>query len=274
MEQDKVDSAATSEDQELAEAQRMLARAQQRKADAMEAARLAAQAALAKNLADEQERLVKAQKEAEEIQRKWAEKRALEEDAKRKEEAAKLAETRRLEAECEAREQTAREEAARQARVRKVQEAAHQAELDAQSIEASLRQANTPREEVKPVTITSAEHPLAFLFAPDAVKTAQPQSLSSEEHARQLKDSEKAVAMEPARKVHPCVDMATSHELEALLRPLLGQVNTTACDRLSSVWSCDALLSAARQVADQYRVKPMGHDAVLSSIEQLLESQQ
>ena len=44
-------------DLELQAAQEALRRAQQRKADAEEAARLAAQAALTKNLADEQERL-------------------------------------------------------------------------------------------------------------------------------------------------------------------------------------------------------------------------
>jgi len=79
---------------------------------------------------------------------------------------------------------------------------------------------------------------------------------------------------ELARKVHPCVDTATSRELEALLRPVLGQVSTQRCDSLSSQWSCGALLNAARQVVAQYRVKPMGHDAVLFAIEQLLESQQ
>ena len=65
-------------DLELQAAQEALRRAQQRKADAEEAARLAAQAALAKNLADEQERLARLQREAR-GQRLWAEKRAAEE---------------------------------------------------------------------------------------------------------------------------------------------------------------------------------------------------
>jgi hypothetical protein len=151
-------------DVELQLAQAALARAQQRKADAEEAARLAAQAALAKNLADEQERLTRLQREAEETQRRWAEKRAAEEAARRLAEVAKAAETRRLEAEFEARQEAAREEAARHERIRKVTEQARQVEIDAANLEASLRQANTPREESKPVTVQSPEHPLSFLF--------------------------------------------------------------------------------------------------------------
>jgi integrase len=107
------------------------------KQDAAEAAGLATQAALAKNLADEQERLARFQKEAEN-QKRWAEKRAAEEVARRATEQARVAETRRLEAEFEARQEAARKETARQEAIRKVQEAARQMEIDAASLEASL----------------------------------------------------------------------------------------------------------------------------------------
>jgi hypothetical protein len=271
----KMEEVKNEVDLELAAAQEALRRAQQRKADAEEAARLAAQAALVKNLADEQERLARLKREAEETARRWAEKRAAEETARRIEEAAKAAETRRLEAEFEARQEAVRIEAARQEKVRKVQETARQMEIDAANLEASLKVEATPKVEVLPPTL--ATNPLGgILFGSRAPDVAQPLSLSAEENAalQTKRDREKAVATDPTRKVHPCVDTATSRELEALLRPLLGQVNATACDRLSSVWSCGALLNAARQVAAQYRVKPMSHDSVLFAIEQLLESQQ
>lgn len=266
----------TPEDQELAAAQEVLRRAQQRKADAEQAARLAAQAALTKRLADEQERLARLKADAEEADRRAVKRRAAEAEAVRQADAARAAETRRLEQEVEKHNEEIRREAERKEKVRKVIEAAHQAEIDAANLEASLRQANTPREEQKPITLISPSHPLSRLFGNGAVEPAQPHSLSTEENAalQAKRDREKAVTTEPARKVHPCVDTATSRELEALLRPILGQVNTQRCDSLSSQWSCGALLNAARQVADQYRVKPTGHDAMLSAIEQLLESQQ
>ena len=37
-------------------------------------------------------------------------------------------------------------------------------EIDAQNLEASLRQANTPKVEQKPITLGDATHPLSFLF--------------------------------------------------------------------------------------------------------------
>ena len=65
-------------DVELQIAQEALRRAQQRKADAEEAARLAAQAALTKRLADEQERLARLKAEAEEADRRAVERRVVE----------------------------------------------------------------------------------------------------------------------------------------------------------------------------------------------------
>ena len=258
-------------DIELELAQRALAAAQQRKADAENAARLAAQAALAKNLADEQERLARLKQEAQESDKRHREKRVKEEEARRISEAAKAAETRRLEAELEKRNEALRKEAERQAQIRKVQEAAHQAELDAAALEASLRQANTPRVEPKPVTLNSPSHPLSRLFGTSAEVAAEPQALSSAEDAQQLKEKEKAI-VEPAFKTTHYVDNSASRALEALLRPVLGMVNTQRCDELSSKYSQSYLLNNAKQIIEMAKLRPMGHDALFSFLESTLES--
>lgn len=253
-------------DVELQLAQAALARAQQRKADAEESARLAAQAALAKNLADEQERLTRLQREAEETQRRWAEKRAAEETAKRMEEAAKAAETRRLEAEFEARQEAARKEAARQEQVRKVQEAARQAEIDAANIEASLRQANTPREEQKPVTVRSPEHPLSFLFtgqarteetAPLPVVKPAPVTVSQVKAPRKpcVPDGNDVVALE---KLWYSVTQERPSPMK--FETLLGKG-----------YSVSEIEAALRAVQAQSR--PMSSDGRLYAVESLLEAE-
>jgi hypothetical protein len=263
-------------DLELQAAQEALRRAQQRKADAENAARLAAQAALAKNLADEQERLARLHREAEENQKRWAEKRAAEETAKRMEEAAKVAETRRLEAECEAREQAAREEAARQERIRKVQEAARQAEIDAANIEASLHQANTPREEQKPVTLSDAAHPLSMIFAPDAVPTAPIREISSEENAKLTAQCEATPKSETWRVVkhgpgNNFVNSSTSYLLEKEIKKQVGiQANTQRLDLLSSHYDEADLMRALGLAVAAFRERPLSHDGFLGFLESLL----
>ena len=253
-------------DVELQLAQAALARAQQKKADAENAARLAAQTALAKNLADEQERLARLQREAEETQRRWAEKRVAEEAAKRLEEAAKAAETRRLEAECEARQEAARKEAARQAQIRKVQEAARQMEIDAANLEASLRQANTPHEEQKPVTLQSPEHPLSFLFTGQArteETTPAPVPMSAPVTIPQVKaprkpcvpDGNDVVALE--KLWYSVTQERPSHmKFEALL---------------GKGYSVSEIEAALRAV--QAQARPMSSDGRLYAVESLLETE-
>lgn len=263
-------------DVELLAAQEALARAQKRRADAEEAARLSAQAALAKNLADEQERLARIQREAEEAQRRGAEKRAAKEEAKRIEEAARAAETRRLETEYEARCQAAREEAARQERIRKVTEQARQMEIDAANLEVSLRQANTPREEQKPATLRDAVHPLSMIFAPDAVPTATIREISSEENAKLTAQREATPKSEVWRVVkhgpgNNFVNSGTSRLLEKEIKQQTGiQANTQRLDLLSSLYDEADLMTALGLAVAAFRESPMSHDGLLGFIESLL----
>lgn len=261
-------------DLELQAAQEALRRAQQRKADAEEAARLAAQAALAKNLADEQERLARLKKEAEETQRRWAEKRAAEEQRKRLEEAARAAETRRLEAELEKHEEAARQEAARQERIRKVTEQAHQAEIDAANLEASLRQANTPKEEPKPITLSSPLHPLSRLFGNGAEVAAQPREIDSVEQAKQNSvPTAKSETWRVVKHAHGnnFVNSGTSYLLEKEIKKQTDiQANTQRLDRLSSLYDEADLMKALGLAVAAFREKPMSHDGFLGFVENLL----
>lgn len=262
-------------DLELQAAQEALRRAQQRKADAEEAARLAAQAALTKNLADEQERLARLRREAEETARRWAEKRAAEETARRVEEAAKAAETLRLEAEFEARQEAARIEARRQEKVRKVQEAARQMEIDAAHLEASLRQANTPHEEQKPVTLSSPSHPLSRLFGNGAeVAVAEPREIDSQEQARQnavptaKSETWRVIKHGPGNNF---VNSGTSYLLEKEIKQQIGiQANTQRLDHLSSLYDEADLMKALGLAVAAFRERPMSHDGFLGFVESLL----
>jgi len=261
-------------DVELQEAQRMLARAQQRKADALESARVAAAAALAKNLADEEERLLTAKRESEAIQKMWAEKKAAEEQARRTADAAKAAEMRRLEAEAEARAQAVRQEEERQARVRRVEEAAFVAEQEAKALEQELLRATTPKVESKPASLESMPSALASVFGLKSTEQVQIEEISSSQQEKIQAEADRASAIaEPVRKPKPTSDYSTSAELEKILRPALGQVNVQRCDRLASEFSPTPLLKAAQQIAAQCKTKPMGCDAAFYFLESLLETE-
>lgn len=259
-------------DIELQQAMFTLEKAKQRKADAESAARLAAATALARNLAAEEERLARLRQEAEAANRRAEEHRAQKEAAARAEQSARDYETRRLSQELESREEAARQEAARAERVRKVQEQAHQAELDAQNIEASLLQAQTPREEAKQVTLCDAAHPLSMIFAPSATPTAPIREISSEEHYRLQREAETKTVSVSVHKVKVTRDDATSGELAQCLHSILGQVNAQRCDYLASRYEPAALLNAAKVVVEQYKIKAVSHDGTFASIEAVLEA--
>jgi hypothetical protein len=265
-------------DVELLAAQEALAAAQKRKAAAEENARVAAAAALAKNLADEEMRLAKLRQEAQEANARALARKKAAEEAARSEQAARAAETHRLAQELEAREQAAREESARVERIRKVQEAAHQAELDAQSIEASLKQAQTPREEVKPVTLHEATHPLSMIFAPNAEKTEPIREISYEEQVRNQTQKDRAAesaVWKPVKHGHGnnFVNSGTSYLLEKEIKRQTGiQANTQRLDLLSSEWDEADLMKALGVVVASFSEHPTSHDGLLASIESILEA--
>lgn len=265
-------------DIELQQAMFTLEKAKQRKADAESAARLAAAAALAKNLADEELRLAKLRQEAHEAnERALARKKAQEETA-RAEQAARDAETRRLSQELESREEAARQEAARVERIRKVQEAAHQAELDAQNIEAQLKQAQTPREEPKPVTLCDAAHPLSMIFAPSATPTAPIREISYEEQVRTQAQKDRAAEQsvwKPVKHGHGnnFVNSGTSYLLEQIIKKETSiQAHTQRLDFLSSQWDEADLTKALGLAVAAFRERPMSHDGLLGFIESTLET--
>ncbi len=250
-------------DAELLAAQEALARAQQRKAQAEESARLAAAAALAKNLADEQERLARLNAEAEEADRRAIASRAAKQEKERLAEQQRAAETRRLEVEFESRQEAARKEAARQAQIRKVTDAARQMENDAANLEASLRQANTPHEEQKPMTVRSPEHPLSFLFTGQTrTEEVIPAPVPTPVTVPQVK---------AARK--PCVpDGNDITALEKLWysvtqeRPAWKKFEAL----LGKGYSVSEIEAALRAVQTQGR--PMSSDGRLNAVESMLET--
>jgi len=261
-------------DVELQVAQEALRKAQQRKADAGEAARIAAQAALAKNLADEQERLICAQEENKHIQEKWAKKRAAEEAERHKAEVAKLAVTRRLEQEVEIRAQAQREEAARLERIRKVTEAAHQAELEAQQIENDLQRTKVIPEESKPASLGDLPSALSNIFGVKSTETSEfITAISSEEQAKLQTDKDRATILaEVVRKPKPVADSYTSGCLEQLLiRELKIQINSARCDEIASRFNCEAVVGAAKQVVEAYKQRAMGHDSIFFMLDSILE---
>ena len=259
-------------DLELQTAQEALTAAVKRKSQAEEAARLAAQVALTKHLAAEELRLATLRKEAEEAQIRAKARRAEKENAERAEDAARQAETRRLEAEFEARQEAARQEAARQERIRQVTEKAHQMEIDAAHLEASLRLATTPREEPKPTTLSST--PLAMIFGGDT-PVVQQQGLDSVEQAKlQFQKDKSAPAPTVARKSKPSIDTSVSRELQALfLKELKINANPGRLDQLSALWEYEPLMAATREVIEQAKQKPLSHDGILAMIDSLLDVQ-
>jgi hypothetical protein len=188
MEEIKLDQAQTQEDLELIEAQRLLTAARARKAQAEENARLAAQAALTKRLADEQERLARLQKEAEEIEARTIAKRAAEAERIRQEDAVRAAETRRLEQELAKHNEVIRIENERKERVRQITEAARTAEIEAASLEAALKQPVVIQEELKPPTLQDT--PLGIIFGRPATTEAPIKEISAEENARMVREAE------------------------------------------------------------------------------------
>jgi hypothetical protein len=264
-------------DQELQAAQAALAAAQKRKAQAEEAARLAAAAALAKNLADEEMRLAGLRREAQEANERAIARKKAQEETQRAEQAARAAETHRLEQELEAREQAAREENARKETVRKVQEQARQMEIDAASLEASLRQAQTPREEPKQVTILDSAHPLSMIFAPSAIPNAPIREISYEEQVQKQAEKDRTAertTWKPVKHGHGnnFVNSGTSYLLEKEIKKQTGiQANTQRLDHLSAEWDEADLMKALGFAVAAFRERPMSHDGLLGFVQNMLE---
>lgn len=258
-----VDSA---EQIELQAAQVRLNQAQQNVAKLRQAALDKAAADLAAYKAAKEKKLSDARAATAEIEKKWAEKRQAEEDARKAEEAANKAEEGRLTAELNRREEEKRIIAVKAAEIKKVQDAAHALEIEQQQLETALRQATVIYVEDKPVTLSDAAHPLSFIFRGQArTEEAAPVAVASAPAPVQI--------IEPARKVHHCVDMATSNDLIALVRNSLHiNLNPQRADALSSQWTWDAIMKAATQVIEQVKTSPCGHDQILCLIESLLEA--
>jgi len=259
-------------DIELQLAQKALAAAQARKAQAEEAARLAAQAALTKRLADEQERLARLKKEQEEADKRALDRRNAEAEAIRIADARRAAEQRRLEQEVEARNEAIRNEKARKEAVKKVAEEAQRVENDAKALEAALLKAQTPKEELKPPTLATT--PLGSILGMSASQPAPAQGISSEENARLQCEADRIARVKvPARKAQPCVDTTSSNDVIKLVKDELHfNLNVQRADQWSSVWNSDALLAAVRKAIEIAKERPIGYDALCLTVESLLEN--
>ncbi len=260
-------------DVELEMAHAALAAAQKRKAQAEENARLVAAAALAKRLADEEERLAKLKAEAEENDRRHAERKTAEAEAIRQADAQRAADTRRLEQELEKHNEEIRQEEARKERVRKITEAAHQAEVDAQNLEFSLKQAQIVREEPKPATLET--NPLGRILGRSAPEVVTIRDLSSEENAKLQAEKDRAAnaVQQSPRKSRAEVDWSASQDVIKVVKDGLHfNLNLQRADQWSSIWNYGPLLTAVRAAIEQAKVHPVGHDQFCSLVDAILEN--
>lgn len=222
-------------------------------------------------------RLAKLRQEAQEANARALARKKAAEEAARSEQAARDAETRRLSQELESREEAARQEATRIERIRKVQEAAHQAELDAQNIEAQLKQATVVREEPKPQTLENT--PLGVIFGAKPMLTTEPiREISYEDQVHTQAQKDKAAEHATWKPVkhgpgNNYVNSGASYLLEKEIKKQTGiQANTQRLDHLSAEWDEADLMKALGVVVASFREHPMSHDALLASIESILEA--
>ena len=148
-------------------------------------------------------------------------------------------------------------------------------EIDAANLEASLNTASTPREEQKPVTLSSPSHPLSRLFGNGAeVTAAQPLEIDSVEQAKQ--DAVPADKSETWRVVkhgpgNNFVNSGASYLLENEIKKQTGiQANSQRLDFLSSQYDEADLMKALGLAVATFRERPMSHDSLLGFVASLL----
>jgi hypothetical protein len=255
------------EDLELAHAEKVLAAARDRRAQAQQDIALAARAALAKSLADEEDRLLQIRIQTANQQDAIKAKLKAKEESIREAERLRVAHRQMLEREAAAEEEKLHAEQERQNRVKRVLDAARQEEIDARNLENALAQARCNPE---PIDITPTLHPLDLVFGTGHAAPIVEISASDNMRLQAALDRERDALMVKTGNLN--VDGNDLAMVSKAVYDSTGErANNESLIALLTQRPASDVLAALKIVAAEHKVRRMSITSIVHRISQVMD---